>query len=187
MWPAGSVKAQRGKRPETRRAPGPHPRSTCRVWERHGDQSRLLGARRAQLGAGRRAGAWLCRHGRRGAKGEDHSETSCSLYCKMNFKVRHTSARKRKRARRYTSVFSTLAVRGWQTQGGRRPVSLRLPSCGSAGSWGAASKPGGRPPDPSSSQARTPAGGVQQVQDTQTGGKTRPDGDVGPLCVHRWP
>lgn len=73
---------------------------------------------------------------------------------------------------------------GLRAGGGRRPC-VSPPRLG----WdlGGRLQARGPPPDPCSSRAWTPAGRVKQVQDTQCGGKTRPDGDTGTLCVHRPP
>lgn len=88
------------------------------------------------------------------------------------------------RTRVFSTRVRTAADSGLRAGGGRRPC-VSPPRLG----WDLGGRPQARGPlpDPCSSRAWTPAGRVKQVQDTQCGGKTRPDGDTGTLCVHRPP
>lgn len=170
VWPAGRTRAQRGdagRRLGARLTSAPE---SCPG--RRGDRSCPFGAPRTRRGEGRRRGG-----------------TGGSSRCLgRSFEVCRTFAQRRTTARsaRGFSRLSREDGGGLGAQGGRRPASLRLPPAARLGLGGPPPSPG-TPPDPCSSRAWTPAGRVKQVQDTQSGGKTRPDGDTGTLCVHRPP
>lgn len=168
--PAGRVRAQRGRRRET-------PRRQAHVAARvvSGKTRRRscpFGAPRTRRGEGRR----------RGGTGGSSRCLGRSFGVCRTFAQRRTTAR----SARGFSRLSRDEGGGLGAQGGRRPASLRLPSAARLG-LGGRPQARGPPPDPCSSRAWTPAGRVKQVQDTQCGGKTRPDGDTGTLCVHRPP